>query len=372
MQGLFGFGELRDRIEEVMNTAYGGWRQATEPAIFSAVADLDEFLPVELLPLFDTSLLPEEGSEEALLEAVRRYPGFSAVVRRQLPTRSPSIDGEPNQRLENFERLPVRFFWDKTLRGAALEKAFFDQLHGKAIDLVGPWPGNVDPIRRGAMIRELAGWLWDTTVGSGETERRDQVQHFSCHCDADPVNSLRSALTFHDGFDVRIGDLNAHLGDLARADRCANRKREPSRQPLVFLNACRSSLVRPGSSSSFPRLLLDSDAGYGCRGLIGTVARVPDTFAGAFSERFYRYLLSGETLGAALYRTKWDLLIGHHNPLGLLYVLYADPELRVQIPRPELAPEPIEPPEGLGTLAPVAGARAGAGAAGAGSGHRSG
>ena len=88
---------------------------------------------------------------------------------------------------------------------------------------------------------------------------------------------------------------------------------------------------------------LDPAEGCGSRGVIGTAARVPDYFAAEFSERFYRYLLSGELLGHAMHKTKWDLLTmpDQNNPLGLLYLLYADPNIRVRIANPAIGPKPI-------------------------------
>jgi hypothetical protein len=71
------------------------------------------------------------------------------------------------------------------------------------------------------------------------------------------------------------------------------------------------------------------------------VARVPDSFAPDFAERVYRYLFAPKPLGETLYHTKWDLLLGKDNPLGMLYVLYADPDLHMRVAQPKLAPKPL-------------------------------
>jgi hypothetical protein len=150
------------RIEQVLKALYPGWRRAEQPALFNVVADLDQFLPLELLPLFDTTLLPEGGSRHALQQAVRCYPGFSTVVHRQFPNISPAANDAKALKLDNFEHLlPLRFFWNKELPGAVQESEFFDQLKGVAIERVEPWPGEVEPRKRDRLTGELAGWLRD-------------------------------------------------------------------------------------------------------------------------------------------------------------------------------------------------------------------
>ena len=59
---------------------------------------------------------------------------------------------------------------------------------------------------------------------------------------------------------------------------------------------------------------------------------MPDEVASAFSRYFYTYLLQGLSLGEAIHRAKWKLVELHQNPLGVLYTVYADPELTVRRP----------------------------------------
>ena len=89
----------------------------------------------------------------------------------------------------------------------------------------------------------------------------------------------------------------------------------------------------------------DSGVKYNVRNEHRLDSLVPDYFAAEFSGRFYRYLLSGKNLGDAMHQTRLDLLTmpKRNNPLGLLYLLYADPSIKVLIAKPELAPEPVVP-----------------------------
>jgi CHAT domain len=352
MGRLFGPQEPgKPRIDELLRPFYPGRQdddmlveRPPQPALFNIVGDLDRFLPLELLPLFDARLLPRfdttlsaEASRRLLRRVAMRYPAFSTVVCRQFPTITPIKNDDRASELDNFQGLPVRFFQHNGLAGANLEGAFFDGLNGGDIHLVGPWPSKVEPAEREQMTDELAGWLLDATGTYGGRVRPDEVQHFSCHCDTDPYNPLRSKLTFHENLVVLLGDLIGKIPLDGAAPAAA-------RRPLVFLNGCRSSQTVPEAVTSFPRFFLDRPPlGCGDRGMIGTVARVPDRFAAEFAERVYRYLFTMKPLGEAIYHTKWDLLLGKDNPLGMLYLLYADPNIRMRVANSEIASKPLGP-----------------------------
>jgi hypothetical protein len=64
--------------------------------------------------------------------------------------------------------------------------------------------------------------------------------------------------------------------------------------------------------------------------VIGTETLVPDVVAARFAEFFYKKLLTEQPLGTALVLVRRKLLEEFLNPLGLLYVLYADPDLTVR------------------------------------------
>ena len=57
---------------------------------------------------------------------------------------------------------------------------------------------------------------------------------------------------------------------------------------------------------------------------------MPDLVAAVYARSFYGALLSGRTVGAALVTARQELLHEFGNPLGLLYVLYGDPDIRIR------------------------------------------
>ena len=52
-------------------------------------------------------------------------------------------------------------------------------------------------------------------------------------------------------------------------------------------------------------------------------------FASKFSRLFYGELMAGRSVGQALQRSKWTMLERWRNPLGLIYTLFGDPDLRI-------------------------------------------
>ena len=86
---------------------------------------------------------------------------------------------------------------------------------------------------------------------------------------------------------------------------------------------------------SFPEFFLEDGRN---RGFIGTETLISDGFASRFARVFYARLLKRDSVGMALHKAKWALLRGAHNPLGLFYTLYANPELNVRLRRPVRRP----------------------------------
>jgi hypothetical protein len=62
------------------------------------------------------------------------------------------------------------------------------------------------------------------------------------------------------------------------------------------------------------------------KGYIGTEAIVADSAAAAFAKEFFRRFLGGQELGVSLLGAR-RLLLGRGNPMGILYTVYAPPEL---------------------------------------------
>lgn len=297
-----------------------------EPRLVEVDAPLEMQLPIEYLPLCGSKGPPDSiTTREELEEALRSFIGFSAITKRIVAGPVSNADA-----LENVPRLPLKLFHHGGLDGAKLEAAFF-QNNSHSVDLEGPWPSEAVTLEecRSAVATHL---FYPARSFCGQTRSiRDQIQHFSCHCQTtDTVTSAYYIKLSHDGgeeHEIYLDNLQARFGryarDRARGDSSSNPR------ALVFLNACGASRVDPLGMTSFPELILKEIKG---RGFIGPEIEIPDQFAADFSTRFYKELLGGAPLGDALYNTKWGLLKENNNPLGILYTMYADPDIQVRKP----------------------------------------
>ena len=97
--------------------------------------------------------------------------------------------------------------------------------------------------------------------------------------------------------------------------------------PLVFLNACESGGQAAGFGTSFVGWFLGREH----QGVIATETLIPDVLAADFAASFYRFLLRGERAGQALLMAKRAMVREHGNPLGMVYTMYADPDLQVEV-----------------------------------------
>jgi hypothetical protein len=311
------FGEKRRVVVDFFRQTFPQWQTSEEPVRISIVAaELGRFLPLEFLPLFELSDWPPADDTNTLAAAGRRFPGFSAIIQREFG----DLNVNQDPILQNEPRLSLRCFSYRGLKGASEEEQFFTA-NGKEIDLEGPWPTN--QIERKKFSRTLARYLRHGDERFNGTKRPvvDQIQHFACHCEVDEKVSSDSRMLLAFDNKVTIGELQAEFAVLD--------DRVPKFGPLIFLNACGSSEMDPMKVTSFPRFFLRDNRN---RGFIGTEINVPDAFAAAFSKIFYERLLAGASLGDAIYAAKWVMLRQYNNPLGILYTVYANPELRVSRP----------------------------------------
>jgi hypothetical protein len=301
-----------------------GWnRDRPNPLLVEVDADLEDLVPVEFLPLFDMEEPPRIEDCGTLEAVARRFLGFAALVRRRFPRMPVSR----NTVLNNVPKLPVKFFHHAGLNGALAELDFF-RSNNACVDLEGPWPDQ--DYQPQQLVHHVASHLWNPGQRFNGAERLppDQIQHFACHCytraQASEKYYLKLARPAGPDRQVTIGMLQARFMHLAsQADR------QPiTGMPLIFFNACGGSAVDPAGIACFPFLFLDN----GNRGFIGTETRIPDTLAAAFSRVFYSRLLQGDSLGAAMHAARWAILRRYHNPLGILYTVYADPAMKVRRP----------------------------------------
>jgi len=265
--------------------------------------------------MFDFEVAGERGvctCVDDLVGAMQPFLGVSTVVVRRLSRNSVAQGSQ----LECASCLPVKLFYHSSLRYIDEE---LGALHNGLIDLDGPWPD--DTVVVDDFAAELMSHLLSREIGfNGSPRVMDQIHHLACHCESNVEDSEKGFVELKGPTTPR---LQASLGSLQEAVMRSGKTIAPEATgPLVFLNACGTSYVVPGGTASFVNLF----SKIGSRGVIGTEANVPDKAAARFAIRFYQKLLeTGETLGSAFHAAQGSLLRDYRNPLGIAYVLYADP-----------------------------------------------
>lgn len=330
------FGDGRYEVEKFVRKACPTWRQSGSegyvPPLVEVTTGSDHVLPFEFIPFFDTTKPDIENKDELTLkqelpQLAARFLGFSTIVYRKFL----QFSGPAAETIENLPRMSLRFFQHAGLEGAREDKEFFTA--AKWLDLRGPWPEQ--SLEEGVFVSSLAAQLWNAaTLSLNPGQSTDEIQHFSCHCDTEQQHSASYSLLLAHKRD-RWGHNSlrrATIGNLEREFGVYDERPSGITYPLVFLNACGSSKLTSNGVSSFPKLFLRMK---GNRGVVGTETSIPDVFASAFSRKFYLNLIHGATLGEAMFQTTWRLLKQYKNPLGILYTIYADPELKVRRPIPD-------------------------------------
>ena len=303
------FGRDREKLSKLFEANFPLWSAGSSPIVITAAAELTRFLPLEFLPLFDLRSWPRYPDWPTLAQAARRFPGFSAIIRREFY----NLKVPQDLTLKSNPRLPLKCFFERSFPGALEEVEFFKNNH--SIEFDGPWP-ETKLEQFPDLLAQYLQFANQTFTGNLRNQA-DQIQHFTCHCETDELVPSDSTLALSEENIATIADLQASLRPPSQLE-----NQEPG--PLIFLNACGTSKMDPMTAASFPQFFLKDN---GNRGFIGTETSIPDDVAAYFSRRFYESLLSGVRLGEAIYEAKWKMLYETNNPLGILYTLYADPDM---------------------------------------------
>jgi hypothetical protein len=140
----------------------------------------------------------------------------------------------------------------------------------------------------------------------------------------------------HGAFDSTLPDESSIVlsGGKLRASDIRGRFVSPRMRPLVFINACHGARLE----QSFTGLGGWADRFISARAgaFIGTMWEVDDALALQFAERFYTELIVERASLATAFQVARDEIrqAAPDNSTWLAYVLYADPEARVQGPLP--------------------------------------
>lgn len=96
-------------------------------------------------------------------------------------------------------------------------------------------------------------------------------------------------------------------------------------RPLVVLNGCRTGAVEPQYAMSFVNAFVRNDAS----GVVGTEVTTHESLAAGFSDLMLdAWFTPGVPIAEAVRRARLGLL-ARGNPLGMIYVAYAAPQLRL-------------------------------------------
>jgi len=306
---------------------------------------IKHIFPLESLVMVDT---PEEiKGKEDVAKVASGILGFSFIINR---VRKGSRQSQKRE-FNNIPKLPLKYFYDKSLKGTKVELDFFkDEIYKKYFVLDGPWPE--EDVK--SIEKELVRYLCQPEIGFYCVDQPDMIQrqideihHFSCHSYTNEENSWKSGLRLTNNFHITIETMQEHL-PLLLHEKFLESQNDPlvkniSRKiwrfwskklnqadremPLIFFNACGSAELSPKGITSFPEYFLYDNQNCG---FIGSEIEVPDAFAAEFSKQFYLHLLRGYGVGEAIFGARRNLLNWYNNPLGILYTFYADPYLRVK------------------------------------------
>jgi hypothetical protein len=328
MTGKALFDELfADRMREVA-TYLGGYIAAFDyiqrpvGVIEVRTSTFNNVFPIECLVIPGSE--PKVQSLPDLAQAASGILGFSFVINRVVER----TNQRKKEELNNTPQLPVKYFYSKELGTAEAELDFFRKKQKRYFKLDGPWPEEHTETLEEDFVRYLfrpdIRFSQDGKTGSSECYL-DEIHHLSCHCVADVEHSWKTFLELIKFHPIELGTMEAHLADLkARSER-----QTEIEMPLVFFNACSSSIQTPKGMISFPKYFLIKN---GNCGFIGSEINVPDRFANEFCQQFYLYLIKGSGVGEAIFWARRKMLERYNNPLGILYTSYVDPYLRVKNP----------------------------------------
>jgi hypothetical protein len=325
------FGPEYNKVKEFFISSIPNWKRSSEkdhiPSYIEITSPFSVLLPLELLPLFGTNYPKKDTLQtDNMLNAAAQFPAFSTITRRILSDVKQLSNTLLNQTIDNSNNLQVRFFQHDEHQGVKIEQDFLRSI--ARVNLRGPWPDS--DLKQGTFEDQFTRLVYEASDNANGAI--DHIQHFCCHFDTKANNTDDHFLLLgHRRHRVMLGDYvvtkKITLGTIQSKFINFTRNNE-NIYPLVFLNACGSAKVNLNGATSFPGILLRI---YN-RGVIGTEAQIPEILAARFSENFYALMIQRKTLGEAIFRSRWEVAIKYNNYLGILYSVYANPDLRFAIP----------------------------------------
>jgi hypothetical protein len=302
------FGEHPGPLYRAAGTrAIGALNPDRPPRVIEVKSPQRFFFPFELLRWQDD---PEGGLPGEPAIRARLILGMSALIRRQV-CETPEAQGP----LPNGSGLPVTVFQHPGLPAARAEVDYL-KASGDLVNVYGSWP-----VDRALAQMAAVQHIIDSTVpmDSQPWTGPATVLHLACHCVTTGANDRHRYVNVGgDNGCVTLSELKNEVAGKASANV----------RPLVFLNACRSAAPQAVDRGAFAEFML----AVRFRGVVGTLFDISDVVAAHFARVFYQALLSGRTVGEAMYDARWHLMEVHGNPLGLLYSFHGNVDLTVSDP----------------------------------------
>ncbi|MGX1884777.1 hypothetical protein [Streptomyces sp. NPDC055287] len=180
---------------------------------------------------------------------------------------------------------------------------------GISEDLAGAHTEHVRSLYRGTILarrEELLTRLRGSSI--------PQLLYFFCHGEVINGNPM-----------LRVGDRSTapiswdHIAD--------GRMHWPDSRPLVFLNGCRTAAVEPHHAMTFVKAFVHRAR---ASGLIGTEIITYESLASEFADCVLHHFMENHSSIAYAMRAARLALLSQQNPLGLIYVAYAPPHLRMR------------------------------------------
>jgi hypothetical protein len=308
-------------IRWLLNEACG---TLDRPGRLHITCPVDAYLP---LGLMSTAVVSERSAwtDADIAGAAINFPVFSTVVQQRVTwagmgsTRTGGITEVLPQahrlRRDGDGRVQTLMLWDPHAPSSSAEFRALSALDQMGqIRLFGPVP---NPEYLGS--DRLAAVL----VNPRDVHQIPLVQlvHASAHSATDPANLESASVIWladrRDRYDVTNGRLLEQwelLGEIRHTE-----------GPIAVLSSCESVASVFWGIESLVRLLL----GFGYRAVVGAESKVRGLLARWFSGYLYDGLLTGLSLGEAVQRARARILLEQHNPLGFLFGLYGDADLRL-------------------------------------------
>jgi hypothetical protein len=312
------------------------------------------YLPLAFLPA-GSRRYERHSTDRALADTASRMPIFASVVQQWVvPARSeptaesttaaasetgPStpydaadgrdtglISVEHEIRRDGTGRVPTTFLWHADSPETKGEFAALAALGGAGgqLDLHGPRPDVADSVHKDEAAADLARLI--AGAGGGRPVRID-ILHASAHSSVDAANAVATSVISlrRDGLaraDPR-DDINV-TNTLLFEEWRALGGRPLVAGPLAVMSSCESVSSVFLGIRSFVALLLS----FGYRAVVGAEGVVRGALAQLFTKYLYEELLKGTPIGLAVQTIRVRMLRSG-NPMGFLFGLYGDADLRV-------------------------------------------